>query len=91
VEHDREEQPIEVRCECTDPACRERVAVSPEELAFIRSVPNRVVVKLGHPHHQTERVLVEEPDRFQVIERIGAPDDVVAQLQLRARGRRRGS
>jgi hypothetical protein len=89
VEHDREEHLIDVVCECTDPACRERVSLTPDELEFIRSVPNRVVVKIGHPHHLTERVLVEEPDRFQVIERIGAPDDVVAQLDLRARAHRR--
>jgi hypothetical protein len=82
------EQPIEVPCECTDPACRERVELTPEELEFARSVPNRAVIKVGHPHHQVERVLIEEQGRFQVIERIGVPDDVVAQLQLRARGRR---
>jgi hypothetical protein len=88
VEHEREDR-IDVPCECTDPACRDRVSLAPDELEFIRSVPNRVVVKVGHPHHLTERVLVEEPGRFQVIERLGAPDDVVAQLELRARGHRR--
>jgi hypothetical protein len=84
-----EDERIEVKCECTDPACRERVGLSPDELAFVRSVPSRVVVKIGHPHHLTERVLVEEPGRFQVIERLGAPEDVVAQRERRARGHRR--
>jgi len=88
VEPQEEQEPTEVACECSNPACREQVTLSADELAFVRSVPNRVVLKIGHPHHQTERVLVEEPGRFQVIERIGAPDDVVSQLQLRARGHR---
>ena len=79
---------IAVPCECTDPACRERVELTSEELEFARSVPNRAVIKVGHPHQQVERVLIEEPGRFQVIERTGVPDDVVAQLQLRARGQR---
>jgi hypothetical protein len=89
VEHASEDRPIEVKCECTDPACRDRVALSPDELEFIRSVPSRVVVKVGHPHRLAERVLVEEPGRFQVIERAGAPEDVVAHLELRARAHRR--
>lgn len=84
-----EEASIDVPCECTDPACRERVALTPDELEFARSVPNRAVIKVGHPHQQVERVLIEEPGRFQVIERVGAPDDVVSQLELRARGHRR--
>jgi hypothetical protein len=35
---------------------------------------------MGHANGQNERVLMEEPGRFQVVERFGSPDDVIAHL-----------
>jgi len=35
----------------------------------VRRVPNRRVVKVGHADYENERVLMEEPGRFQVVER----------------------
>jgi hypothetical protein len=67
-------------CECSDPACRERVSISLEECEFVRRVPNRLVVRVGHADRESERVLMEEPGRFQVVERFGSSDDVVAHL-----------
>jgi len=32
-------------------------------------VPGRLVVKVGHSNEKNERVLIEEPGRFQVVER----------------------
>lgn len=56
-------------CECSDPSCREPVAITPDEREFVRRVPNRRVVKVGHADVENERVLMEEPGRFQVVER----------------------
>ena len=75
-----EEAEIEFVCECSDPSCEEVVALSIGECEFIRRVPTRLVVKLGHADHETERVLMEEPGRFQVVERFESADDVVAHL-----------
>src|SRR6266403_122300 len=49
-----------------------------DECEFIRSVPTRLVVTLGHANDETERVLMEEPGRFQVVEKFGPSGDVVA-------------
>ena len=67
-------------CECTDPACRELVSITLDECEFVRRVPNRLVIKIGHADYASERVLMEEPGRFQVVERFESADDVVAHL-----------
>jgi hypothetical protein len=67
-------------CECLDPACRELVSISLDECEFVRRVPNRLVVRAGHADRESERVLMEEPGRFQVVERFESSDDVVAHL-----------
>lgn len=56
-------------CECSDPSCREPVAITPDEREFVQRVPSRRVVKVGHADYENERVLMEEPGRFQVVER----------------------
>jgi DNA-binding sugar fermentation-stimulating protein len=67
-------------CECSDPGCHELVSITLDECDFVRRVPNRLVVRVGHADHETERVLMEEPGRFQVVERFGSSDDVVAHI-----------
>jgi hypothetical protein len=56
-------------CECSDPDCRELVSMTSEEREFVRKVPSRRVVIVGHADKEHERVLMEEPGRFQVVER----------------------
>ncbi len=76
-------------CECSDPACEELVSLTIDEYEFIRRVPIRLVVRPGHVNHESERVLVEEPGRFLVIEKFGPAGDVVAHLDPRGPKRRR--
>jgi hypothetical protein len=71
---------LDFLCECSDPACRELVSITLDECEFVRRVPNRLVVKVGHADQLSERVLMEEPGRFQVVERFESSDDVVAHL-----------
>ncbi len=79
---------IEFVCECTDPTCSEVVSLTAGECEFIRSVPTRLVVTLGHANYETERVLMEEPGRFQVVEKFGPGGEVVAHLDPRGLNRR---
>ena len=51
-------------CECSDPACDELVSLTIDEYEFIRRIPIRLVVRPGHVHRESERVLMEEPGRF---------------------------
>ena len=87
LEHADDDE-IEFVCECTDPACAEVVSLTVDECEFIRSVPTRLVVTLGHANHETERVLMEEPGRFQVVEKFGPSGDVIAHLDPRGLNRR---
>jgi hypothetical protein len=71
---------VELVCECSDPNCEELISLTVEEREFARSVPNRFVVKVGHADEEIERVLIEEPGRFNVLEKFGSAGDVVAHL-----------
>jgi hypothetical protein len=84
-----EEAEIEFVCECSDPSCEDVVSLTIGECEFIRRVPTRLVVKLGHADHESERVLMEEPGRFQVVEKFGPGGDVIAHLDPRGLNRRR--
>lgn len=77
------DEPVEFSCECSDPNCDELLSMTVEEYEYVRRVPNRIVVKIGHVDETSERVLMEEPGRFQVLERFGPGEDVVSHLDLR--------
>jgi hypothetical protein len=82
------EAKIELVCECSNQDCEELVSLTVDECEFVRQVPNRLVVKIGHADYDTERVIVEEPGRFQVLEKFGPGEEVVAHLDPRAPWRR---
>jgi len=69
VAEDRKREPQAFACECSDPSCRELIEITSDERDFVRRVPNRRVVNVGHADNENERVLMEEPGRFQVVER----------------------
>jgi hypothetical protein len=69
VEADQDSEREAFACECSDPSCREPVAITPDERDFVRRVPNRRIVSVGHTDHENERLVMEEPGRFQVGER----------------------
>jgi hypothetical protein len=67
--HDGE---VTLACECSDPSCREVISLTAEEVDFIRKVPGRLVVSPGHADPESERVVMAEPDRFEVVEPFGS-------------------
>jgi hypothetical protein len=79
------DEPVEFGCECSDPSCRDLVSLTADEYEYIRRVPNRLVVRIGHMNRDCERVIIEEPGRFQVLEKFGPGEDVVAHLDPRRR------
>lgn len=76
---------LEFTCECSDVKCQELVSLTVDEYEFIRQVPNRLVVRIGHIRPNSERVIMEEPGRFQVLEKFGPGEDVVSHLDPRRR------
>ena len=79
------DEPVEFACECSDRNCQELVSLSADEYEYIRQVPNRLVVRIGHVNPNSERVIMEEPERFQVLEKFGPGEDVVSHLDPRRR------
>lgn len=62
-------------CECGASECLEAIQVSPSEYEAVRSHPARFVLSVGH-QDETERV-VDEFDRYSVVEKTGAGRAVV--------------
>ena len=74
---------VEIACECTERGCRQIISLKADEYEYIRRVPNRLVVRIGHIDPARERVIIEEPGRYQVLEKFGPGDDVVAHIDPR--------
>ena len=71
-------------CECGEPSCFERVALKPVEYERIRSSPRRFVVAPGHEMQGADEALViEESERFVVLEKLGASGAIAEELQPR--------
>jgi hypothetical protein len=80
---------VQFVCECSDPACEELLSLTIGEYEFIRRIPIRLVVRPGHVHDESERVLMEELGRFLVVEKFGPSGEVIAHLDPRGPKRRR--
>lgn len=70
-------------CECTDPACREPVTLLPGEYEAVRADGARFVVAPGHDSPPIERV-VEQTDRYWVVEKLGKAADEAERLDPRS-------
>jgi hypothetical protein len=80
-----EAEVVELVCECSDLSCDQVVLLSFDEYEFIRRVPIRLIVSPDHVQLVSERVVIEEPGRFAVVEKFGPAREVVAHLDPRSR------
>jgi hypothetical protein len=62
-------------CECSFLDCTERIELSLEEYAAVRTEPTHFAVTPGHVDPDHERV-VRATDRYVVVEKLGAAGDV---------------
>jgi hypothetical protein len=58
---------IELACECDDEACPARIALNPDEYAFLRKVPGYYAVSPDHISPD-DHIIVGDPGRFAIIE-----------------------
>jgi hypothetical protein len=58
-------------CECSDPNCTHRIAMTLEEYEDVRADGATFVLEPGHEHEDIERVL-ERRGRFHVVEKVQA-------------------
>jgi hypothetical protein len=66
-------------CECSDPACTERVILTREEYEDVRSASTRFVVAKGHALPEIESVVERAKDHV-VVEKEGPAADVAVHL-----------
>jgi hypothetical protein len=74
----------EFLCECGDPQCFERVALSEDEYEAVRSHPARFFVASGHEDLTAGEVVVEERGQWTVVEKRGEAREIVERSDPRA-------
>lgn len=76
-------------CECSDDTCSERIMLTPEEYEALRGNPRRFAVAPGEDHVFPEiEAVVEENERYWVVEKGGVAGDLAASVDPRAVGLR---
>jgi hypothetical protein len=70
-----DEEMFGVLCECASLDCSERITVTKEEYAWIRSDSAQFVVKPGHSLAAVEEVVVRN-DRFEIVRKQGLAGEV---------------
>jgi hypothetical protein len=76
---ERKEATYDFVCECSDPACTQRVVLTVAEYEHVRSDPTRFVVAKGHALPEVESVVDRAKDHV-VVEKEGAAADIAIQL-----------
>jgi hypothetical protein len=75
---------VQFLCECADLECEQTLNLSMAEYERIRSSSVRFPVALGHVYEEIEDV-VEENDRFAVVQKKGKAAEVASHLDPRLR------
>ena len=75
----QEETTYDFLCECSDPACAERVVLTRAEYEHVRSDSTRFVVAKGHALPEVESVIERAKDHV-IVEKEGEAADVAVQL-----------
>jgi hypothetical protein len=76
--------PIEFACECSNTECATSLPLSDEEYESVRRFPTHFIVLPGHELGEVERV-VEQNERYAVVEKFGAGGPAAVKLDPRAR------
>jgi hypothetical protein len=84
AEVSEEAREMRLLCECADLSCDAVLDISMLEYESIRSSPVRFPIATGHDLPDVEHV-VEENERYAVVEKIGKAAEVSAKLYPRAR------
>src|SRR5262245_31080535 len=69
------EDVLEILCECGNLDCSERIVLSREEYAAVRSDPAQFAVKPGHEIAEVEAVVARN-DRFEAVRKQGVAAEV---------------
>ena len=72
----------EFACECSNEECTGTISLTVEEYEAIRRIPTHFAVTWGHNDPESERI-VDETDRYIVVEKFGDGGMVAAELDPR--------
>jgi hypothetical protein len=72
-------QSLEIYCECADLDCIERIVLTAEEYAAVRSEAAQFAVRPGHEVRDAEDVVTLN-DRFEIVRKRGDAGDVARSL-----------
>jgi hypothetical protein len=69
-------------CECADPRCTGVIPLTLEEYRRVREQPNRFVLEPGHATAETD--VVEQSERFVVVEKHGRAGEIAEETDPRS-------
>jgi hypothetical protein len=75
---------LDFACECSNTECTASLTLSDEEYEDVRRFPTHFIIMTGHELDEVERV-VEQNDRYAVVEKFGAGGPAAVRLDPRAR------
>jgi hypothetical protein len=78
-----DEQPLDLVCECGDPACVERISMSRAEYEELRADPTHFAVYAGHNAADVEDVVTRRSGYEVVRKHEGEPADVARETDPR--------
>ena len=69
---------LSIFCECADPDCTQRLALTPEEYATARAQPRQFILTPGHELIEIEDV-VSRTDRYEIVRKKGDAGKIAEQ------------
>lgn len=82
--HEYSQHMLEWLCECTDAACIERIVMTGGEYSAVRENGTHFAITPSEHHVDTEvEVVVEQHDRYWVVEKKGEAGEVAEELDPR--------
>lgn len=79
-----DDTPIPFLCECADLRCTEIVRLTPDEYESVRRDPTRFATVPGHEGDDEATTVVDENDRYAVVEKLGIAAEVAVELDPRS-------
>jgi hypothetical protein len=81
---DMDGTPLPFLCECADIRCTEIVRLTRAEYEAVRRDPTRFATVPGHEGDEDSTTVVDENDRYAVVEKLGAAAEIAVELDPRA-------
>jgi hypothetical protein len=81
---DHGDTPLPFLCECADVTCTEIVRMTSAEYEALRQDPVRFTTVPGHEGDESWAQVVEQNERFAVVEKLGVAADVATELDSRS-------